>query len=246
MFWFDADTLITNASVTLESLLPPEGGRRKEQQQPDLILTRDPAGYNAGAPGPAAGRARCGRWPCRLLCPASWWSRALKQPPAARPAGVWLLRNSAWSASFLDRWWAMDGFIRRKPGDTKSGDNDALKALLAAMDRCAAGAAAAAAAAGAAGPHGMPWVWGLAGSSVQVQPAPGCPRCRRRREYEQHVAVAPQCAFNSYLWKGSLRQWLRYFRDPWTVSYGGCWALGLAGEAVVCSAAGRCLDPLAA
>lgn len=54
---------------------------------------------------------------------------------AACPPGVWLLRNSAWSAKFLDTWWSMDGFIRRKPGDTKSGDNDALKVLLGSMSR---------------------------------------------------------------------------------------------------------------
>ncbi len=43
VFWVDADTLITNSSKKVESLLP-------EQDQPDLILTRDPAGFNAGEP----------------------------------------------------------------------------------------------------------------------------------------------------------------------------------------------------
>lgn len=49
-------------------------------------------------------------------------------------AGVWLIRNSTWSQKFLDDWWSMDGYIRG-PGDTKSGDNDALKHLLRNMDK---------------------------------------------------------------------------------------------------------------
>ncbi len=36
------------------------------------------------------------------------------------------------------------------------------------------------------------------------------------------MGVLPQCACNSYMWKGSLRQWLRYIRDPWVVKSGGC------------------------
>lgn len=89
ILWIDADTLITNPSIRIESLLPRD-------RELDLIITKDQTGYNAG---------------------------------------MWLLRNSAWSLKFLDRWWAMDSFIRRRPGDTKSGDNDALKHLLGKMSR---------------------------------------------------------------------------------------------------------------
>ena len=45
-------------------------------------------------------------------------------------AGMWMVRKSDWSTEFLKEWWSMTTFIRQK-GDTKSGDNDALKALLA-------------------------------------------------------------------------------------------------------------------
>lgn len=44
-------------------------------------------------------------------------------------AGSWLVRNDPWGNNFLAQWWSMGSFMRR-PGDTKSGDNDALKALL--------------------------------------------------------------------------------------------------------------------
>jgi hypothetical protein len=43
VFWVDADTLITNSSKKLESLLP-------DKHHPDLILTKDPGGFNAGEP----------------------------------------------------------------------------------------------------------------------------------------------------------------------------------------------------
>lgn len=49
-------------------------------------------------------------------------------------AGVWFIRNSTWSQTFLDNWWSMAGYIRGS-GDTKSGDNDAFKALLMQMDK---------------------------------------------------------------------------------------------------------------
>lgn len=41
-----------------------------------------------------------------------------------------------------------------------------------------------------------------------------------RQEFDEHVGVLPQCACNSYMWKGSLRQWLRLIRDPWVVKSG--------------------------
>lgn len=48
-------------------------------------------------------------------------------------AASWLVRNDPWGRNFLAQWWSMESFIRR-PGDTKSGDNDALKALLNGLD----------------------------------------------------------------------------------------------------------------
>lgn len=61
------------------------------------------------------------------------------------------------------------------PGDSKSGDNDALKHLLAVMPAA---------------------------------------------EHARHVGVAPQCAFNSYMWRHSLRQMARLLRHPRAVSLG--------------------------
>lgn len=45
-------------------------------------------------------------------------------------SGVFLLRRSPWSLSFLERWWAMTDYVR-PPGLSLSGDNNAMKALLA-------------------------------------------------------------------------------------------------------------------
>lgn len=87
--------------------------------------------------------------------------------PARRRTGVWLLRNSPWSFAFLDRWWSLDRFVRQRPGDRKSGDNDALIHLLSELREAAP------------------------------------------EEYRAHVFEAPQCAFNSYLWRSSARNWWR-------------------------------------
>ncbi|PNH02209.1 hypothetical protein TSOC_011826 [Tetrabaena socialis] len=97
VFWMDADTLVTNTTAPLEALLPPAGGGGGGVAAPDLILTRDSTGVNAG---------------------------------------VWLMRgrDCAWCRGFLDRWWGLDSFVRA-PGDTKSGDNDALKHMISTMGR---------------------------------------------------------------------------------------------------------------
>jgi mannan polymerase II complex MNN10 subunit len=47
-------------------------------------------------------------------------------------SGVFLVRNTAWSRSFLDEWWNMRSFVR-PPGMSLSGDNHAMKALLRDM-----------------------------------------------------------------------------------------------------------------
>lgn len=46
-------------------------------------------------------------------------------------SGVLFFRNTAWSRDFLQNWWDMKSFVR-PPGLSLSGDNNALKALLAA------------------------------------------------------------------------------------------------------------------
>jgi len=104
-------------------------------------------------------------------------------------AGVWAIRSSAWSRDFLEQWWALSEFVRpRSPGETKSGDNDALKHLMANMDR---------------------------------------------DELHTHVGIAPQCAFNSYLWHGSLRNYFRFLLQPGAIARGmyksGDFILHLAG-----------------
>ena len=48
-------------------------------------------------------------------------------------AGAWLLRRSAWSLLFLEQWWNYTDHIRPK-GLSVSGDNDALRTHLRAMD----------------------------------------------------------------------------------------------------------------
>lgn len=94
-------------------------------------------------------------------------------------AGSWIIRSSDWSREFLAEWWGMDSFIR-PAGDTKSGDNDALKHYLAAMN----------------------------------------PDEKARR-----IAVPPQCALNSYLWRPSARQWMRWFTSYGKI-HSGIWRPG--------------------
>ncbi len=64
--WLDADTIVTNPEIRLESLLP------RSTSGPDFVITVDGGGYNAG---------------------------------------IWLLRSTAWSYDFLDRWWNMKHHI---------------------------------------------------------------------------------------------------------------------------------------
>lgn len=99
VLWHDADTLLANARLPLETLLPT--GEGPGDGGPHFIVSEDVGGFNAG---------------------------------------VWLARRSEWTDGFLEEWWGMRGEYARGRGDTKSGDNDALKALLA---RTLAGADAA-------------------------------------------------------------------------------------------------------
>ena len=66
VMWLDADTIVTNPEIRLESLLP------RSTSGPDFVITVDGGGYNAG---------------------------------------IWLLRSTAWSYDFLDRWWNMKHHI---------------------------------------------------------------------------------------------------------------------------------------
>ena len=49
-------------------------------------------------------------------------------------AGMFFFRSSDWSRQFLDRWWNQTGFIQPF-GQSKSGDNTALKHLISFMDK---------------------------------------------------------------------------------------------------------------
>ena len=44
-------------------------------------------------------------------------------------SGSWLVKNSEWGRTFLQKWWDMKTFVRL-PGQSLSGDNDAFKVLL--------------------------------------------------------------------------------------------------------------------
>ncbi|XP_077241981.1 alpha-1,2-galactosyltransferase gmh3-like [Tasmannia lanceolata] len=48
VFWNDADTLVTNSSISLERILQAVVGNKDFQSSPDLILTEDITGVNAG------------------------------------------------------------------------------------------------------------------------------------------------------------------------------------------------------
>eukprot|EP00198_Chlamydomonas_reinhardtii_P000258 XP_001689593.1 protein with potential galactosyl transferase activity [Chlamydomonas reinhardtii] len=122
--------------------------------------------------------------PLERLLPAAAAGDPLNQPSgpdfiltedaAGVNAGVWLMRGRgcAWCRSFLARWWSLSGFIRTDAASGKSGDNDALKHMIATMDP---------------------------------------------DELAAHVGFAPQCAFNSYLWRSSPRTWGRWLARPYTM-----------------------------
>ncbi|KAK3126868.1 hypothetical protein QOZ80_7AG0564330 [Eleusine coracana subsp. coracana] len=89
LFWNDADTLVANPAIPLERILFSVIGHSDFDESPDLILTEDFNGVNAG---------------------------------------LFFVRRSNWTESFLDRWWNHTSFIQFD--STKSGDNAALKHLL--------------------------------------------------------------------------------------------------------------------
>ncbi|KXZ46638.1 hypothetical protein GPECTOR_42g849 [Gonium pectorale] len=168
VFWNDADTVITNTSLPLEALLPytvthlPYGSSSsstpQEPQEPGGTGDAKALGADAAASAWGGGG---GGGPDLVLTADS----------TGVNAGVWLIRGAgcAWCRAFLERWWGMEAFVRRGRGDTRSGDNDALKDLIARM---------------------------------------------ASSELAAHVGLAPQCAFNSYVWRPSLRNWARYLAHP--------------------------------
>ncbi|KAG2487085.1 hypothetical protein HYH03_014330 [Edaphochlamys debaryana] len=178
VFWMDADTLVTNLSQPLEALLPPRqphtrgrgaagssredgaGGSEEEAEGEEEDEAEGAGGGEGAGAGVGCGGSVDGSQPDLILT----------ADVTGVNAGVWLVRGGrcSWASALLRRWWSLRSFVRR-PGDTKSGDNDALKHLVASMP-------------------------------------PG--------ELSAHVGLAPQCAFNSYMWRPSLRNWMRYLRRP--------------------------------
>jgi hypothetical protein len=103
--WMDADTLVMNDSIRLETLLPAHtgsdgnsdgsrGGDGNDDEGAALLITRDVTGFNSG---------------------------------------VWAARNCKWTRALLTRWRSLAPQFVTPPGSTKSGDNDALKHLLAQL-----------------------------------------------------------------------------------------------------------------
>ncbi|KAG6550630.1 hypothetical protein Mapa_007727 [Marchantia paleacea] len=93
VFWNDADSVVTNPSITLEGIIDSIVGDLDWQHMPDLIVTKDVTGVNAG---------------------------------------MFFMRNTEWSRQFLDLWWNQTSFVEPF-GLCKSGDNSALKHIIATM-----------------------------------------------------------------------------------------------------------------
>eukprot|EP00250_Pteridium_aquilinum_P012257 c20603_g1_i3 orf=99-1166(-) len=138
VFWNDVDSLVTNPEISLEDIIDSVVGSMGRNFTPDLIITTDVTGVNAG---------------------------------------MFFFRNTEWSMRFLELWWNQSSFIRPF-GQMKSGDNDALKYLLQTMPE---------------------------------------------EEFRQHVGIPRmQCAFNSYLWRPSLKSGVRLMKLPKVVWQGMC------------------------
>lgn len=75
-----------------------------------------------------------------------------------------------------------------------------------------------------------PGGWGKHEGVAAHPPPPSYPAClngptlrlalTHRDELAAHVGFAPQCAFNSYLWRSSPRTWGRWLARPYTMQGG--------------------------
>eukprot|EP00892_Ulva_mutabilis_P001951 jgi/Ulvmu1/11757/UM008_0171.1 len=86
--------------------------------------------------------------PLETLLPAQGGADfVVTEDAAGTNAGAWIVRSSDWSRAFLKEWWGLESFVRSgaraetrlrtgaQKGDTKSGDNDALKHIVREMDK---------------------------------------------------------------------------------------------------------------
>nr|CAD1843870.1 unnamed protein product [Ananas comosus var. bracteatus] len=123
-FWNDADTVITNPNISLESILLSAIGHSDFDASPDLVVTEDFGGINAGSSISILIYTN----PYKIIFKLSMDLHVMKSEILQR---VWLVRRSAWSERFLERWWNATSFVRL--GSTRSGDNAAVQHLIAAL-----------------------------------------------------------------------------------------------------------------
>ncbi|GBG91593.1 hypothetical protein CBR_g52629 [Chara braunii] len=151
VFWTDADSVVTNPDITLQQVI--------DSVIPFSSSSSSLFSSAASSPSPSSWdtSSSCARSslgnatlsapsPVSLPQPRSsveegWEEDGYDEFPDfivtedynGVNAGMFFVRNSSWSARFLSTWWEQVQFIQPF-GLCKSGDNDALKYLIATMD----------------------------------------------------------------------------------------------------------------
>ncbi|GBG63411.1 hypothetical protein CBR_g38033 [Chara braunii] len=122
VFWTDADSVVTNPEVTLQEVVASVIATGL----PPLSRGRKAATISAAALGNVGIQQQD---QSEVDLP----DFIVTEDQNGVNAGMFFVRNSTWSHEFLELWWSQSRFVRPF-GRCKSGDNDALKHLIATMD----------------------------------------------------------------------------------------------------------------
>lgn len=140
--WYKFETSIDLCLLFLvqEDIIFSVVGDVKPEDMPDFIVTEDVTGVNAGLYICAFSLHLCLHF--FVLVAYALKGAVVVIVVISFPvvdnvecgAGMFFFRNSDWSRQFLDRWWDQTDFIQPF-GQSKSGDNTALKHLVNIMDK---------------------------------------------------------------------------------------------------------------
>lgn len=258
VMWLDADTIVTNPDIRLESLLP------RSSNGPDFVITVDGGGYNAGI-----WLMRRSEWSMAFL--DRWWSmkqyvRVRLLPARAQTElGAWHWCDTASDTSLDVRSRATQLLLQAKTGQI--GCNCGvfspylptidLHMTAAARGHKERGQRRTQGAAGRGAGQGAPRRHRAAGvhdtpsdicfdRCCMLQPDPDTLGCRQRPRLSSESAAynfcrkltvghpAPQCSFNSYVWRSRVRDWWRLVYMPNTILLGlyrpgVCLSCGMTG-----------------
>lgn len=204
VMWLDADTVITNPDVQLEELLPDSGAAAEaaaaDAGAPNIAAKRS-TGISSGAAGshtlPVVQQQQQ-----QQAGISSGIDLVITRDANGFNAGVWLLRNSDWARTrLLHSWWYMGTadpgrYVRSAAAASPNRNKTIGSSRKELLDQST-----------------------KSGDNDALKDL--LEGTMQQAELAQHVGIAPQCAFNSYLWRGgSVRQWLRWLLHPRIVTQG--------------------------